>query len=328
MRLSELEALPSFALLGPGFSGTEEWTLVAPLGEEGPAAVTVAPYEVRGRDAPVFRGPARRVSPEIDVAPAALEPELDETGHGEAVAAIRAAIAAGDVYQVNHTLRARFECPRAAALLATLLRRGTPRFAAWLRLPDGGEIVSASPERFFSVEGRRILVEPMKGTAPPHRMAELEASEKDRAELAMIADLLRNDLARLCVPRSVRVLAERRLLRLPYAIQAVAEIEGLLPEGVGIPEVLDALHPGGSITGAPKEAACAWIAALETAPRGIYCGALGLAEGDRAEFSIAIRTAFRTAPGPWTYGVGGGIVWDSSAENELHEARLKLGALR
>jgi anthranilate/para-aminobenzoate synthase component I len=96
---------------------------------------------------------------------------------------------------------------------------------------------------------------------------------------------------------------------------------------VGLAEILAALHPGGSITGAPKPAARRLIAALESAPRGAYCGTLGYLEGERAVFSLLIRTAVRSGAG-WVYGVGGGIVWASDAASELEEARLKLGALR
>jgi para-aminobenzoate synthetase/4-amino-4-deoxychorismate lyase len=330
--LAELATAPSFALLGPGFTGGG-WLLVAPLDPEGPEPrIAYAPYERAGHEAFRFGGPARRLAEAgpADLAAAraeALPPWcLDETGHAEAVRAIREEIAAGDVYQVNLTLRARRPDLPGAALFAALCRREVPRFAAWVRLPGGEEFVSASPELFFAVSGRRVRVEPMKGTAPPDRADRLLASAKDRAELAMITDLLRNDLTRVCRPRTVRCVCERRLLRLPYAVQAVSDVTGELPPGVGPLEVLDALHPSGSVTGAPKRAAMARIARLERSPRGAYCGALGLIEGDRAVFSVLIRTAERR-DGGWVGGVGGGIVWESEAEAELEEARLKLGGL-
>jgi anthranilate/para-aminobenzoate synthase component I len=330
--LAGLDSAPSFALLGPGFTGGG-WLLIAPLDPGGPEPRIVhAPYETAGGEPLAFGGPALRLprTGPSDLALAGAAPlppwRLDEAGHAEAVGAIREDIAAGDVYQVNLTLRARRPDLGGAALFAALCRREVPRFAAWVRLPGGAEFVSASPELFFATEGRRVRVEPMKGTAPADRADELLASAKDRAELAMITDLLRNDLTRVCRPRTVRCVNERRLLRLPYAVQAVSDVEGELPPGAGPLDVLDALHPSGSVTGAPKRAAMDRIARLEPSPRGAYCGALGLVAGDRAVFSVLIRTAERR-DGGWVGGVGGGIVWESDAAAELEEARLKLRGL-
>ena len=142
----------------------------------------------------------------------------------------------------------------------------------------------------------------------------------------MITDLLRNDLTPVCKPRSVRVTNERRTIVLPYAIQTVSDIEGELMDTATPLDVLAVLHPGGSVTGAPKQAALEHIRRLEPTPRGQYCGSLGLWQGDRAVFSILIRTATKTPIG-WTYGVGSGVVYDSDAESELRELRIKLGAL-
>lgn len=327
MRTLELSALreqPAFALLGPGFTDGGHWTLVTP--GTGGATVWLAPYETAGADARRFSGEAEPV----EVSLAAGEPldvTLDETGFVAGVASIREAIAAGDVYQVNLTVRARVAPVDGSALLARLCRRGVPRFAAWVRWPDGVELVSASPELLFEVQGRHVRAEPMKGTAPAGQRAWLEASEKDRAELAMITDLLRDDLNRLCAPRSVDVPCARRFLELPYVVQAVSDVTGTLRAGVTLRDVLGQLHPGGSVTGAPREAARAVIASLERSPRGVYCGALGLEVGAAARFALLIRTAQREPDGAWTYGVGGGITWDSDPAAELAEVRLKLGAL-
>lgn len=328
MRLSELTSLDSFALLGPGFA-RGGLVLVTPLREAGHGQVVLLTYEQRGADAQRFAGSTTRLPAlALDVPAAVLAPQLDEAGHAEAVAVIRAAIAAGDVYQVNLTLRAQLGREPGAAVFAALCRRGLPRFAAWVRLPDGREIVSASPELLLEIQGDLIRTEPMKGTAPAGCAALLEESAKDRAELAMITDLLRNDLARVCVPKTVRVVSARRLVELPYAVQAVSEIEGQLPKGALLGDVLDAIHPGGSITGAPKAAARAIIQRLERSPRGAYCGALGLVDENHTVVSLLIRTASRpNAASRWTYGVGGAIVWESDAGKELDEARLKLGAL-
>lgn len=326
MKLSDVSRLPSFALFGPGFADGA-WTLLTDLSSQpGVARVVFAPYETAGKDALVLgAGRCEQVELELDVAPASLSPTLDETGHRDAVETIREAIAAGDVYQVNFTLRARLEPVDGASLLSALCRREVPRFAAWVRLPDGRELVSASPELFFEQQGPRVHVQPMKGTA--RAASVLETSDKDACELAMITDLLRNDLVPVCEPRSVTVVAERRYLQLAYAVQSVSDVEGTLLPGLDALDLLDALHPGGSITGAPKQAAMEMISRLETSPRGAYCGALGLWTEDRAVFSILIRTAQREETG-WVYGVGGGIVWGSDPQAELDEARLKLGALR
>ena len=153
-----------------------------------------------------------------------------------------------------------------------------------------------------------------------------EAIAKDRAELAMITDLLRNDLTPVCRPQTVRVTCDRRTLVLPYALQTVSDIAGELHDGATPLDALAALHPGGSVTGAPKAAALAMIRDLEAGPRGAYCGALGLCAGERSVFSLLIRTASRTGE-EWVYGVGSGVVWDSDADAELAELHLKLGAL-
>jgi anthranilate/para-aminobenzoate synthase component I len=195
-----------------------------------------------------------------------------------------------------------------------------------VRLPDGEEFVSASPELFFETRGNLVHAEPMKGTGRRDGALELELSEKDKAELAMITDLLRNDLTPVCKPRSVRVPCARRTIELPYAVQTVSDVVGELAEGMTALDVLSALHPGGSVTGAPKQAALQIIRELEPTPRGAYCGALGLWRGDRAVFSLLIRTALRTDTG-WTYGVGSGVVYDSNADSEYDELQIKLEAL-
>jgi anthranilate/para-aminobenzoate synthase component I len=201
-----------------------------------------------------------------------------------------------------------------------------PRFAAWVRLPDGSEFVSASPELLFETDARQVHAEPMKGTARPGAGGLLETSGKDRAELAMITDLVRNDMAQVCREKTIHVANQRRVLKLPYALQTVSDIVGVLDDGKTALDVLAALHPGGSVTGAPKQAALTMIHKLEPDQRGAYCGALGLLTGERAVFSLLIRTAARSAQG-WVYGVGSGIVYDSDPQAELDELRVKLGAL-
>lgn len=279
-------------------------------------------------------GPARFVEPRWPQAHP-LEVTLHAEGFEAGVRQVRERIAAGDVYQVNLTTRATVAGHQTsgpdggAHLLAALCRRGLPRFAAWVRLPDGPEFVSASPELLVEQAGRAVRAEPMKGTAPAGQRAWLEASQKDAAELAMITDLLRDDLHHVCARGTVAVPHPRRYLELPYAVQAVSDVTGTLREGVDTAGVLAQLHPGGSITGAPRPAAQALIASLEATPRGAYCGTLGWTdEVGTSRFALLIRTASREGTGPWTYGVGGGVTWDSSPEGELAEVHVKLGALR
>jgi para-aminobenzoate synthetase component 1 len=325
VRLSSLEALPSFALLGPGFGGGRFLLLTELREADGDPDLVFTPFEADGRAPREMRGAVRPVDLEMDVAPRPVAVSLPAEGHREAVARIREAIEAGDVYQVCHCLLAPVGEASGAEVFALACRREVPRFACWVRAPWGEEFVSASPELFFEIDGGRIRSEPMKGTGRPGATA-LEASEKDRAELAMITDLVRNDLAQVCRPRSVRVARERRIVELAYALQAVSDVEGELAPGATPLAALAALHPGGSVTGAPKRAALSMIRELEPRPRGAYCGSLGLVSGERAVFALLIRTAMRSAGG-WTYGVGSGIVHDSDAALELEELRTKLGAL-
>ena len=335
MRLSELLDLDSFALLGPGFGGGA-CVLLADLreGGQGEQRLVYTPFEGEAGSARTFSaGGARALARgadeplEMNVPPRELEARLDEGDYARDVERIREAIAAGDVYQVCHTVRSRVGAASGAELFTGMSARGLARFAAWVRLPGGPEFVSASPELFFETDGRAVHSEPMKGTARPGAGGELEASEKDRAELAMITDLVRNDLVPVCRPRTVRVACERRVVELPYALQTVSDVVGELAEDITPLDVLDALHPGGSVVGTPKRAALAMIRDLEPGPRGAYCGAMGVCREGRSVFSLLIRTAERRPEG-WVYGVGGGIVYESDAGRELEELRVKLGALR
>jgi anthranilate/para-aminobenzoate synthase component I len=316
-----LEREPAFALLGPGFSGDGAWRLVRPS-VTGTATLHVAPYDEAPRSTAVD---VQRVSMELsDVAP--IPVTLDDTGFLAGVETIRARIAAGDVYQVNLTVRARVGPVPGSALLQRLCARAVPRFAAWVRWPGLPEFVSASPELLVETRGRHVHAEPMKGTAKPGDATRLLESRKDEAELAMITDLTRNDLHQLCERGSVRVTAPRRLLELPYVLQAVSDVEGTLRDGLGVADVLRIMHPGGSVTGAPRPAAMALIRQLEPTPRQLYCGTLGLEHHESFRAALLIRTATKTATG-WVYGVGSGITWDSEPDAELAEVRLKLGAL-
>ncbi len=330
INLSALRGRDDFALLGPGYDTHGSWTLLESLqpDEVSQPALWYAPAETVGTSAKRLTGRARAVDVHFDVAPPHLQTSLDEEKFLGGVRAIREHIAAGDVYQVNLTLRAQLSgCEDGAALLANLCQSTVPRFASWVKCRALGEWVSASPELLFETDSQWIHAEPMKGTAGPTQRQWLAESKKDKAELAMITDLLRDDLHHFCKPGTVKVTHERRFVELPYVVQSVADVEGEIREGVGLKDILTVMHPGGSVTGAPRQAALGCIAHLEASPRGAYCGTLGLEMNGKSRFALLIRTAEHLGT-TWQYGVGSGITWDSNPEDELAEVRLKLGALR
>lgn len=266
-------------------------------------------------------------------------PSVDRRAYERCVAAAREAIARGDTYQLNYTfrLRARFRGD-AFAFYRQLSARQRADHCAYL---DTGrhQIISASPELFFRQTGRRVLTRPMKGTArrgqTPAEDAQLSAwladSEKNRAENVMIVDLMRNDLGRVAETGSVRVGGLCRVEAYPTVFQMTSTIEARLRDGATLADVLAALFPSGSVTGAPKVSTMRLIAALEDSPRGVYCGSVGLIEpgGDGAVFNVGIRTAVIDAEtGEAEYGVGGGITWDSVAADEYDEALAKAALLK
>ncbi|MDQ3871689.1 MAG: anthranilate synthase component I family protein [Chloroflexota bacterium] len=242
--------------------------------------------------------------------------------YAAAIEAVKAAIARGDVYQVNlvQHLSARFRGdPAGLAERLTPLRplHGEPLVG------DGWAIASASPQLFLARRGDRVYTMPIKGTRPAGAGEELRGSEKDAAEHVMIVDLERNDLSRVCKPGTVRwpdLMVERELAGV---VHLVSRVEGRLREGVSLREILDSAFPGGSVTGAPKISAIDHIAALEPVGRGASMGALGsiYPNGD-FDLALTIRT-FAVAEGRIHLWVGGGIVWDSEPEAELEESWVK-----
>jgi para-aminobenzoate synthetase component I len=243
----------------------------------------------------------------------------DDDGYAEAIEAVRAAIARGDVYQVNlvQHLSAPFsgDAWGLAAALAPLRPLAPRPFAG-----DGWAIVSASPERFLARRGRRLVTMPIKGTRPAGEDVD---DAKDAAEHVMIVDLERNDLARVCEPGSIRWPRLMQQRELAGVTHLVSTVEGRLREGVTLAEVLAATFPGGSVTGAPKIAAVDLIAALEPVGRGAAMGALGVLRPD-GDFDLAltIRT-FALAEQRAHLWVGGGIVWNSEPEAEIEESWVK-----
>ncbi|HXF73029.1 MAG TPA: bifunctional anthranilate synthase component I family protein/class IV aminotransferase [Actinomycetota bacterium] len=278
-------------------------------------------------------------SPPAPPAPGAWRPEVDDRRYRARVEAIRSLIAAGEVYQVNLTLRLRSRFagdPRGLYRDLCLAQRGAHN----CYLASGRyHVCSASPELFFARRGDRVVVRPMKGTAPRGRWAEedraarerLRASPKDRAENAMIVDLLRNDLGRVARPGTVRWPRLFDAERYETVWQLTSTVEAELRPGVGLVDLFRALFPSGSVTGAPKVRAMRAIADLEASPRGVYTGAVGyLAPGEprAARFAVAIRTAVvDEEAGIAEYGTGGGITYDSDPEAERREATAKAAVL-
>ena len=264
---------------------------------------------------------------------------FDGPAYAAAVGRVRDYILAGDVFEVN--LAQRFTAPLTCTPreLYGRLRAASP--APFSGMLDAGDlqVLSSSPERFLKVtpDGGRRLVEtrPIKGTRPrgadpaqDRRMAEeLLASAKDQAELAMIVDLSRNDLGRVCQIGTVRVRTPRALESYANVHQTVATVEGELLPDAGVGALLRATLPGGSITGAPKVRAMEIIEELEGVRRGAYCGALGYIGLDGAlDLNILIRTMVCQA-GVVTFGAGGAVVLDSDPGAEYQESLAKASAM-
>ncbi|MEU8706227.1 chorismate-binding protein [Streptomyces sp. NPDC048565] len=285
---------------------------------------TVRPEEVPLPVPGAWRGPA----------PEDWTSSLGKRAYMAGVRRIREHIATGEVYQANlcRVMSAPLPGDRAADVdaLTALLARGNPApYAGTIRLPRHGvEIATASPELFLSRDGRTVESGPIKGTG----RTEADLLEKDHAENVMIVDLVRNDLGRVCAPGSVSVPGLCAVEKHPGLVHLVSTVRGRLAEGAGWPELLTAAFPPGSVTGAPKSSALRIIEALETAPRGPYCGAVGWVDADRgtAELAVGIRTFWidRTGPGPLLrFGTGAGITWGSDPAREWAETELKASRL-
>ncbi|HET9116417.1 MAG TPA: anthranilate synthase component I family protein [Gaiellaceae bacterium] len=239
--------------------------------------------------------------------------------YAAAIGTVREAIREGDVYQVNLVQHLRADFAGDPLTLATALEPLRPLEPAALQ-GDDWTIVSASPELLLQKRGRVVRTMPIKGTRPAGVAIE---SAKDAAEHVMIVDLERNDLSRVCVPGSVRwpeLLVERQLAGVTHL---VATVEGELRPEVGLTELLEAVLPGGSVTGCPKSSALELIASLEPVGRGASMGALGrvYANGD-LDLALTIRT-FAVVEDEIHLWVGGGIVWDSVADAEIEESWVK-----
>lgn len=272
------------------------------------------------------------------VSPGPAVAEMQPDAYRAALAGILAQIAAGEVYQVNYALRFCAALPGPvdpAPLFARLHARSPVPWAAALRLDAHRSVLSMSPERFLAWDHHgHVETRPIKGTRPrdanPQRDAAiaraLVEAPKDRAEHLMIVDLERNDLGRVCQAGSVTVPHLMASERYATVHHLVSTVTGRLRPEVGLADLLRAVFPGGSITGAPKLRAMTLIEQLEPVRRGIYCGAVGyLDAAGGGDLNLPIRTAWIADDALW-YQAGGGIVADSDPSEEWAEAWTKARA--
>ncbi len=239
-------------------------------------------------------------------------------------------IAAGDVYQINLTDAFQFECGmRPNEVFRNLCTCHPVENAAFINL-GATQILSISPELFFESDGTSITVKPMKGTAPRGKTSAEDAilsfllseSEKNRAENLMIVDLLRNDLGRISRAGSVEVTSLFAVEKYASLFQMTSTVTAELKPGTSCSDIVRALFPCGSVTGAPKIRAMELIHQLERGPRGVYTGSIGYFGPAGSRFNVAIRTLELTGTKA-RLGAGSGIVWDSVAEEEWQECRTK-----
>jgi anthranilate/para-aminobenzoate synthase component I len=265
-------------------------------------------------------------------------PRLEPRDRGEnfraSVAQVRAWIGSGDLYQANlsHELSGEFSGnPR--ALFAQLAARQPTRMSAYWEDAAGRALLSQSPESFLTVHGPLLATRPIKGTAARHTdpaadadsARALDASAKERAELAMIVDMARNDLGRIALPGGVEVASPGEVESFPSLHHRTATVCARWQPAQGFARLWAAVFPPASVSGAPKVRALQAIAELEGEDRGPYCGALGWwrpGAQPSGDFSVLIRTAI-AAHGRLSLRVGAGIVWDSDPEREWRETLLK-----
>lgn len=306
------------------------------IDDDGPAPPPPGPWpdEIAARlqGLPALSEPLLPPVPEGFADRIAHAPRLSRREHLDAIEAILREIREGETYEV--CLTNEFHVPTSLdpfALYRVLRRTNPAQFSAFLKLPEGA-VLSSSPERFLAVDReRRVRSEPIKGTRPKGATEEetlalrrdLATSDKDRSELLMITDLVRNDLSRVCAVGSIDVEALQRITEHATLLQLSSVVTGALREGKGALDALEACFPGGSITGAPKHRTISIIDALERRTRGVYTGSIGyLAYEGPMDMNIAIRTLVADGRG-LSFGSGGAVVAESSAEAEYEEVLVK-----
>jgi para-aminobenzoate synthetase component 1 len=244
---------------------------------------------------------------------------LDKSGYKSYVEKIKNHISMGDVYQVNacRTLTAVNSANRTLLPLAHRIQEKNPApFASYLSLPEI-ELASASPERFVELKDSIVVSSPIKGTSATEHFL-----EKDRAENLMIVDLIRNDVGRVA---KVGTISTPRLLTTeahPGLFHLVSDVRAELDEQCDVVDLLNAMMPPGSVSGAPKSSALSIISEIED-ERGPYCGALGWVENGNARFAVGIRTFWQGRDGYLHFGTGAGITWGSDPDLEWEETELK-----
>lgn len=269
------------------------------------------------------------VGPHGDCLVSPPELAISDTDYMKVANSIREAIARGETYQANFTVRQRFSISGDPfTLYRRMCRNQQAPFCAWVDIGTH-QVLSASPELFFALEDNLLTMKPMKGTAPrmprsddDQRQRELlAASAKDRAENLMIVDLVRNDLAQISETGGVEVPTLFNVETYPTVHQMTSTVTARIRPETGLTEIFRALFPCGSVTGAPKRRTMEIIRELEEQPRGVYCGAIGyVSPGREAVFSVAIRTVVvDEVRGEAEIGIGSGITWYSDAESELRE---------
>lgn len=261
-----------------------------------------------------------------------LTAEWDQDEYHRAFSRFRRSLASGASYQANITFKNRFRIRHSGfELFSQRCGVSPPPYAAYIR-DEGWEIASFSPELLFERTGSKVVTKPMKGTlsAPAnpterlHQGLSLTQDPKTKAENIMIVDMVRNDLGSISrvgsvnVPHLMEVESHRSLLQVTSTV--TSEFDGPTSQ------LIRALFPSASITGAPKVETCRILSELESSPRNIYCGSVGYFEPNHQRFNVAIRTAL-IRRGQGEYGVGGGVVWDSDPRSEYHEALSKLDLL-
>lgn len=288
-----------------------------------------APRELRGEDVQAWLK-AEAIG---DPALGALSHTWGKEAYLERFEKVQANIRSGDIYQLNLTFKARFHLEGSPLALYRDLR--LKQRVAYGGLVDTGAatILSASPELFIEQHGRVISTRPMKGTAPRAGTQDgdrevrhvLSTDEKSRAENLMIVDLMRNDLGRLAELGTVSVTDLFTVETFQTLHQMTSGVRAVLRDDISLDDLLAAIFPPGSVTGAPKIRAMELINDLETDPRGVYCGAIGHISPDgKALFNVAIRTAVIDREGQGEMGIGSGVVADSQGAKEYAECLLKM----
>ena len=251
--------------------------------------------------------------------------------YNQIIAKIKNYLKSGDVYQINYTQPISLELiGKEFDLYLSLLKTANPSYSAYLNL-NSKTYLSMSPENFFTKINDKISSYPIKGTRMRSNVdsedinlkIELMNSEKDKAEHLMIVDLIRNDLGKICQYGSIKVNDLFHVKSFNTVHHMVSDINGTLKDNINETNIFEALFPGGSITGAPKQRAIEIIDQIENYSRGLYTGAMGIISnnGDMI-FNIAIRT-LTLENQKAEYPVGGGVVWDSTAKGEREEAIQK-----